>query len=59
MSTNDEYSNKISALRKLAERYGIEVKESSRDHMLLVLDDVPKSNHEGENEDCNREAVIN
>jgi hypothetical protein len=32
MSTNDEYSNKILAIRKLAEPYGVKVKESSRDH---------------------------
>jgi hypothetical protein len=59
MSTNDEYSNKISAIRKLADRYGIKVKESSRVHILLVLEEVPKSNHEGDNEDCKSEAVIN
>jgi hypothetical protein len=59
MGTNDEYANKISAIRKLADRYGIEVKKSSRVHMLLVLEDVPKSNHEGDNEDRKSEAVIN
>jgi hypothetical protein len=35
MSTNDEYSNKILAIRP----YGVKVKESSRDHLLLVLED--------------------
>jgi hypothetical protein len=39
MSTNDEYSNKILAIRKLAGPYGVKVKESSRDHLLLVLED--------------------